>query len=356
MTYSPSPGRHHMSSQDGWPPTRHPLDERRPGGYPPGSSQAPDPGWWDHPAPAPHPAYAPPPATAPYGQHPRTQPASAYGPAPGSQPDGYQEWAGSAKPTEAQVFWAGLRRQVASKLQFINSKHCHTAFERFGRRDALSPHGVVFFYATAAPQEPGGYRLHFVTRMAFAGPEFDDLALSLHGLTAAAARNIAMAHRNRRSWDPRGPEDSLVNSGDMDMPRNAAFVGTGVTSLDTDKGDWYTVANAIYNTPSNKSVFDIPGRCLALLTDDTALKVIRDPDRRLGDDGITCSKTLDAYRIQHWNRFADLTTQGDQDELRAWARLTDLHHTLRDYLPGLSAEYLPQPTDTPPRPAAEETQ
>jgi hypothetical protein len=275
-------------------------------------------------------------------------PNPAYGPGAGSYPDQQrqaarpappgpsQAWGVTDEPSQEEQSWASLRREVASRLRSINAKHMHEAFDRIGRRNALGPHGVVLFYRAPDPREQYGFRLYFVTRLFLAGPESDALVRVISDLTFSATDNIARAGAAGRRWDPRGPEGSMVNGGEMSMPRDAVFVGTGVTTLDTEQGDWYTVSNSVLNQPVNasraKSVFDLPGLCIALLNDGTALRVVRDPNRRIGDDGVTCNQTLDPYRSRHWNRYSDLTAHGDATIRAAWTHLSTLQRTLQEYL------------------------
>jgi hypothetical protein len=332
MTYSSSPtsGRHHAASTAAeWPSNGDRGAFRTPGGYPPGPAGPPQP---PQPTGSSGPSASDSGAWSPFGARPEPQwtpPRSAFdGPAPQSS----SSWAQPEEPSPQDLFWADLRRQVGYTLRSINAKHCHDAYDRLNRRDALSPQGVVLFYTAAAPEQPQGYKLHFVVRLNFTGPEFDDLAVLLDGLTRTAVKNITNARATGRRWDPRGPEGSIVNAGNLDMPRNATYVGAGVSSLDTEQGDWFTVSHAVRSQPMSRSSFDIPGQGLALLTDGTALRMVRDPNRRLGDDGITCNKTLDAHRLRHWNRFADLTEQGDPHTREAWGHLGVLHGTLQEYL------------------------
>ncbi|MBM0276843.1 hypothetical protein JM949_16195 [Micromonospora sp. STR1s_6] len=232
--------------------------------------------------------------------------------------------------------WVDLRLQVASRLRGVNARHCHEAFDRIGKRNALGPHGVVLFYTTPDQHMPHGYRLLIATRLFLAGPESDDLPRVLHDLSRTAAGNVARATAQGRRWDPRGPEGSMVNGGDLDMPRDASYVGVGVTTLDSDEGPWHTVANSVrsqpLNTPRPRSVFDLSGQGLAWLIDGTALRMVRDPHRRLGDDGITSNRRLDASRRWPYDPYADLTEQGDQWLRAAWAQLAGLHRILTEHL------------------------
>src|SRR4030095_11569941 len=98
----------------------------------------------------------------------------------------------------------------------------------------------------------------------------------------------------------------------------------------------YTVATSVrnqpFNTPRPKTVFDLRGVGLAMLVDGTNLRVDRDPERRLGDDGVTCNRSLDAHRARYWNRAVDLTEPGDREIRAAGAQLVILHRTLQTYL------------------------
>lgn len=228
-----------------------------------------------------------------------------------------------------------LRHQVAARLRSVNATHCHEAFDRLGRRNALGPHGVVLLYTVPDRQGPFGYRLLIATRLFLAGPDSDDLERVINDLSRSAAANIARANARGQRWDPRGPEASMVNGGDV-MPRRADFVGVGVTTLDTEEGGWYNVANSVLNQPwgtaHRRSVFDLTGLSIALLADGTALRVVRNPHRRIGEDGISCNRTMDASRRWAWIPNADLTEQGDQGIRAAWGQLAILQRTLQDYL------------------------
>lgn len=248
-------------------------------------------------------------------------------PSAGGEPD---------EPGPQDRVWVDLRLQVASRLRGINAKHCHEAFDRIGKRNALGPHGVVLFYTTPDQYMPHGYRLLIATRLFLAGPESDDLPRVLHELARTAAGNVARATAQGRRWDPRGPEGSMVNGGDLDMPRDASYVGVGVTTLDSDEGPWHMRANSVrqqpLSTPRPKSVFDLSGQGLALLIDGTALRMVRDPHRRIGDDGITCNRSLDASRRWPYNPYSDLTEQGEQWLRAAWTQLGALHRTVTEHL------------------------
>jgi hypothetical protein len=228
---------------------------------------------------------------------------------------------------------------VASTVKQVNAKHTHEAFDRFGKKGALAPHGVILFYELPR-RAPGGqqvgYELFKVIRLFLDGPESADLFRVLDDLQISAESNISRAITTRQRWDPRGPEGSMVNSGDMGMPREARYLGVAVETLNTDHGDWYTVARSLQNQPfGGRSVFDLPGQGFVLLIDGTAMYVRRDPTvRSFNDNGIRASKPLDVQQARWHNRYADLMEQGDQPTRMTWAYLNQLHETLGTYLLG----------------------
>lgn len=337
MTYgmsSPFGWRHITVEEEGWSPREQSIFGS-PGGYqPPPASGAHDwtgqPGYGhgQYPSQSAHSqSWVSQPQHWPPDPPPPAEPVMGPPPAPPGLPD---------EPTLEERTWVDLRHRVASRLRSINATHCHEAFDRFDRRNALGPHGIVLFYTALDSTQPFGYQMYIATRLFLAGPESDDLAGILTDLARTATGNIARANARDQRWDPRGPEGSMVNGGDAGIPREATFVGTGVTTLDTEEGSWYTVANSVRNQPLNaprsRSVFDLAGQCIALLTDGTALRAVRNPNRRIGDNGITCNKPMDAFRRWHWNPHTDLTQQGDHRIRTAWGPLTVLHRTLQDYL------------------------
>ncbi|MEU9505381.1 hypothetical protein AB0D32_03740 [Micromonospora sp. NPDC048170] len=206
---------------------------------------------------------------------------------------------------------------------------------------------MVLLYAAPDASQPHGYRLWVATRLWLAGPEAANLEQLLGELTRVAQDNIARAIRRGQRWDPCGPEDSMVNGGDMNMSPLATFVGVGVSTLNSSQGTWQTVAQAIRNQPvtggRSLSIFDAKGQCIALLADGTALYVERDINRPLGSDGIKCTKTLDPDRPSYLhNPHANLVQTGDGTILPAWGHLGNLHRVLADYLvPGRPHQLLP---------------
>ncbi|TWJ20654.1 hypothetical protein JD76_00753 [Micromonospora endolithica] len=324
---SPPPGRHHAGPDDrGWSPAEQPPTGPS-GAYP--VSGGPGSDWRGQPGPGPGPSAPPPPQWGTEGRgqwSPAGQPVAA-APPPAGRP---------GETTAIERAWVDLRLQVASRLRGVNAKHCQEAFDRLGRRNALGPHGVVLFYTVGDRQVPHGCRLLIATRLFLAGPESDDLPKVLHDLSRTAAGNIARAESRGQRWDPRGPEGSLINGGDPDMPRDAGYLGVGISTLDSEDGPWHAVADAVRRQPADmprpRSVFDLAGEGIALLCDGTALRMVRNPRRRLGDDGFTSNKSLDASQRWPYNPYADLTEQGDQTLRAAWAQLGTLHRTLADHL------------------------
>ena len=167
MTYPLSPGepggRHHAAATspswqhtgagygDAIPQQRGGEHHPPPGQFTGHGAEATD--WWRQPPadpryaagqgqPGPGRPAAPPP---PDQRAPYRQPDDVPGPGPAYEaprPQGHA-W----EHTELDdLGWADRRYRVASTLKHVIAKHTHEAFNRFGRRDALAPHGVVLFY------------------------------------------------------------------------------------------------------------------------------------------------------------------------------------------------------------------
>ncbi|WP_328366557.1 hypothetical protein [Micromonospora zamorensis] len=228
--------------------------------------------------------------------------------------------------------WADLRNQVVYRSKRLNTGHLIEADQRFGQRGALGAHALMLFFVSDAPSEPHGYKLHTVYRLWPQSPDSDVLPQLLAEMTEVAADNIASLGR---AWSPLGPEGSMVNGGDMTLPGSTTYVGVGVSTLDSDQGRWYQVARKLREASAAgryMSAFNLKGQCYVLLTDGTALHIDRDPQARLGEDGIRCNKTLDPDRITFHNPYEHLTEQGDDETRDIWRQLTALHHTLTAHL------------------------
>ncbi|MFI5497139.1 hypothetical protein [Actinoplanes sp. NPDC051859] len=237
--------------------------------------------------------------------------------------------------TEHDLYWASVRIQAASVVREVNFKHCHVAFERLGSRHALSPLCVILLYAAPDPRQATGFRMFHTVRHNYTGPVYDNVERLLPGLTEVARTNIDHAAKTGRRWDPRGPERSMVNVGDLDMPRTAQYIGTALASLSIEHRDWHTSARTVaaqpVTTARTGSVFDLPGQAFVLLTDGTAMHVRRDPTLRFGDDGVRSTHTLTPGRSYH-RLHSDLTDSGGEQTRTTWRLLTDLHDTLTAYL------------------------
>ncbi|WP_416906151.1 hypothetical protein [Micromonospora echinospora] len=222
--------------------------------------------------------------------------------------------------------------QIAYRCKRANTSHLIAADQAFGRRDAVSPHAVMLFFTCDAPAEPHGYKLYTATRTWPQSPDSDDLPRLLGDLTDVAADNVATFGR---AWSPLGPQGSMVNGGDMTLPAGATYVGVGVSTLDSDRGRWYQVAETLREAAVDgryMSAFNLKGQCYAVMVDGTAMHIDRDPDARLGDTGIRCNKPLDPERITYHNPYAKLTEQGDDETRAVWRRLIALNTILAKHL------------------------
>lgn len=296
---------------------------------------------------APGPGYGTARMPADYPRTPETTPPSPSPPSPSAQPvhPTGSAWTYEHGPVDDRVppevrRRADLRKQVAYRCKRINTGHMVEADQRFGGREALGPHGVVLFFVSDAPGEPHGYRLHTAYRLWLASPDCDDLPRLLADLDGVARDNIARAASAGRRWHPLGPEGSMVNGGDMSLPEHAAYVGAGVSTLDSDQGRWYQLAHTLRDLPATGhrlSVFDLKGQAYVLLTDGTAMHIDRDPHAPLGVDGIRCNRTLDPDRVTYYNPHEHLTEDGDDATRAVWRHLGALHHTLTAHLHGRPA-------------------
>lgn len=334
---TPPAGRHYNveHAQARWrpehPQTAPPADSMQypphrpePAVYPPGTGYGPARTPADYPR-------------TPESVVPPLQPPSAQPVPPAGSAWAYEQAPGDDRVPPEIRRWADLRKQVAYRCKRINTGHMVEADQRFGGREALGPHGVVLFFVADAPGEPHGYRLHTAYRLWLASPDSDDLPRLLADLDGVARDNIARAASAGRRWHPLGPEGSMVNGGDMSLPEHAAYVGAGISTLDSDQGRWYQLAHTLRDLPATGhrlSVFDLKGQAYVLLTDGTAMHIDRDPHARLGVDGVRCNRTLDPDRVTYYNRHENLTEDGDDATRAVWRNLSVLHHTLNAHLHG----------------------
>jgi hypothetical protein len=112
----------------------------------------------------------------------------------------------------------------------------------------------------------------------------------------------------------------------MDMPRDAVYIGAGVSSLNTPNAEWNLVA------PQAQLGIDVPGRSIMLLTNGHAMRIERRRVTNFGDTGVYSNKTLDPQRRsqQWWNN--DPYREEDASLRGTWYRLHDLHELIASYL------------------------
>ncbi|MEU3455263.1 hypothetical protein ABZ671_16955 [Micromonospora sp. NPDC006766] len=243
-------------------------------------------------------------------------------------------WRADDEPTAGDRRQADLRIQVAYRLKRANSDHLLHADQAYGRRGALSPNGLLLFFTAPAEAQPHGYKLYTASRTFPESPDSDDLPLLLRALTEVAADNVAVFGR---TWNPLGTQGCMVNGGDRVLPAGAEYVGVGVSTLDSDRGRWYQIADTVRAAAAAgryMSTLNIKGQCYAVLTDGTAMHVVRDPEARVGDSGIRCNKTTDPERLsyRYHNPWANITEQGDDETRAVWRQLVALHNTLAAHL------------------------
>lgn len=235
------------------------------------------------------------------------------------------------EPTDEDRRQAYLRSEVAFRLARANSTHTHEAAHRYGSSDAIGPHAVLLFWAAGDQTAPYGCRLYTASRMWLDSPEAADLPRLLSDLTAVVDDSIARADAAGRRWHPLGPEASLVNGGDMNLPEGAVFLGVGVSTLDSVQGDWYQIAARL---GVGQSGFDLRGQGYARLVDGTALHVDRNPHAPVGRRGVRSTKTIEPDRISYYNPDEHLTSEGDERTRQVWRSLKELNDTLAGYLRG----------------------
>ncbi|MFI6129504.1 hypothetical protein [Micromonospora sp. NPDC051141] len=227
---------------------------------------------------------------------------------------------------------ASLRWQVGSRLKIANTKHLSAASLRFGTREALGPHAVLFLFVADAPHEPGGRRLYTASRLFEAGRDVEHLPTVLDDLIIAARAHIAAVGAQ---WQPLDGVRSLVNGEPVHLPVGARYLGVAVSTLDTDQGRWSDIARTLHEKLPGGifgSSRQISGRCYARLVDHTAMQVDRDPYPAFGDNGIRCTQPVDIDHYDSYRRYADLTSSGDHDQQQMWQRLTALHDLLTAHL------------------------
>jgi hypothetical protein len=286
----PAAGAHASAAYPGYDGPGHDGDPRR----------APDDGGY----PAGYPA-APPPAGGPAG-YGWGGPAEPYLPSP---PEPYREAVTRSHDPAA----AELRSQVVRRIRFMNFRHAEHAWER-RYRDPLGPHALAFLYSEPPRGTPPRYTLRTATRLFLAGPEVDDLPRLLQDLATVVARQ-----------QPGGADPRALADRSEDMTANAFYVGLAVSSLDTPAAPWAYVRQRAAGS------IDVPGRCYAVLTDDSMVLMDRGGESQFGHFAVRATDSLDEIpgeSMQRWTydrTLRDLTDPGTSDN---WRGLLSLHNTI----------------------------
>lgn len=212
-----------------------------------------------------------------------------------------------------------------------NNDHLLAADRFYWSDKAISPHAVLLLWAAGDQTSPYGCRVHAASRMWLDSPEAADLPRLLSDLTTVVNDSIARANVAGHRWHPLGPDASLVNGGTMSLPEGAVWLGVGVSTLDSDQGDWYQIAARL---GVGQSGFDLRGQGYARLVDGTALHVDRNPHAPVGRRGVRSTKTIEPDRISYYNPDEHLTSEGDERTRQVWQSLKELNDTLTGYLRG----------------------
>jgi hypothetical protein len=210
---------------------------------------------------------------------------------------------------------AELRNQIVDRLRRMNSLHLRHAWET-RRRDPIGPHAVVFFYADTASRRPLRYRLACATRMFLDGEEVRDLPRLLFELGG-----IAEGYAQDGGFDPRSQMATRAEP----MSRDAVYVGAGVSSLDTPSGTWAQVLE------SGAGPVNIPGRCLAYLSDGGMILCDRRGQDEYGAFHIASTHSLDiAFGLAHraWRWGHNLPVLDDPATRDSWGWLIHLHNVV----------------------------
>lgn len=171
---------------------------------------------------------------------------------------------GPAGPVHDPVA-ASIRNQVVDRLLRMNVKHAWHAWAK-RRLRPVAAHGLAFCYAHTVDAgdertgRPPRYRVSAATRLFDDAPDVADLARLLYRLTELARTRYAPA------FDPRA---HMSNRTDAGMPAWAHYIGLGVSSLDIAEASWPEVQRRATDAA------EVPGRCLAVLSDDTMLLMHR---------------------------------------------------------------------------------
>jgi hypothetical protein len=232
-------------------------------------------------------------------------------PAPSHTPAPAQEPVPAHDPAAAHI-----RNLVIERLVRMNARHAtHAWLSR--RSQPVGPHGVAFlYYALARPSEPehpAQFTVAAGTRLVDDAEDVRDLPRLLYRLTTLA--------RERYLPDPAGfdPVARMCNRHDP-IPAGAAYLGVGVSSLDT--------ADATWDQSRQRATgpLDLPGRCFALLRDGSMLLIERGAQDVFGEVRLVSTHDLNVRRdvsARKWSWLPDLT--GIPGTAEIWRQLADLH-------------------------------
>lgn len=208
---------------------------------------------------------------------------------------------------------AELRSQVVRRIRFMNFRHTEHAWER-RYRDPIGPHALAFLYSEPARGKPARYTLRTATRLFLAGPEVDDLPRLLHDMADVVSRQGPGNH------DPR-----LLADRTEEMTPGSFYIGLAVSSLDTPAGPWSHLKQRLAGS------IDVPGRCYALLTDDTMVLLDRGGESQFGHFEVRATDSLDEIpgdSMQRWTYDRSLREMSDPATSDIWRGMLELHNTI----------------------------
>jgi hypothetical protein len=157
------------------------------------------------------------------------------------------------------------------------------------------------------------YRLATATRVFLDGSEVENLPRLLYEL-----HGIGSGFLNGGGFDPRSQMADRVEA----MPRDARYIGLGVSSLDTPTGTWREMLR------TSDGPLNIPGRCYALLADSTRILCDRRGESEFGAFHIWSTHSLDlvhGHPMRAW-RYGSRLLHGEPDTKDIWHWLTQLHY------------------------------
>ena len=216
------------------------------------------------------------------------------------------------EPSPFELALPELRSQVVNALIRMNWKHASEAWQR-RRRDPLSAHALVFFYAEPPTGQPPRCELRTAARL-FLAADGKRLAMLLYEMVGVARDHLAAGR------DPR----THIFSTHEPMSMRARYVGLGVSSLDTPAGTWDEVQR------SASTDMDVPGRCYARLIDTSTMLVDRLAMTEFGVSQVLTTHptySTSRQRQRRWDFDRDLaeSTDFDPEFWTTWQWLIQLH-------------------------------